>query len=227
LTYYVAFLSDIHSNLPALKAVVKSMEGKRIDYVAFLGDLVGYYPWPNEVCEIASHLFDYAIMGNHDYSIVNNDFAGYNYIAKEADTLNLKAISSRCLHYLSSLKIKFELRLDSMRILMVHGSPSDPLFDYVYPEDVNRLESNYDAIALGHTHVQFQRKLSRSIIFNPGSVGQPRDGDPRAAYSLVRVRDDEISVDMLRVKYDVINTARAVLEAGYPRFLAQRLLQGM
>ena len=223
---YVAFLSDIHSNLPALKAVIKSMEGRRIDYVVFLGDLVGYYPWPNEVCDIGSSLFDYAVMGNHDYSIINNDFTDYNDLAIIADSMNAKSMSSGCLSYLKSLKPKIDLRMDSINVLMIHGSPSDPLFEYVYPEDAYKLDSNYDVIALGHTHVQYEKKLTKTTVINPGSVGQPRDGDPRAAYCVVKI-DDTISVEMIRVKYDVAGTARSVLEAGYPKFLAQRLIMGI
>ncbi|WP_449461694.1 metallophosphoesterase family protein [Tardisphaera miroshnichenkoae] len=202
------------------------MEGRRIDYVAFLGDLVGYYPWPNEVCDIGSSLFDYAIMGNHDYSIINEDFAGYNDLAVIADSMNARSMSSSCINYLKSLKPKINLDVGPLHILMVHGSPSDPLFEYVYPEDAHMLDSNYDVIALGHTHIQYEKKLTRTTVINPGSVGQPRDGDPRAAYCVVKI-DDKASVEMIRVKYDVAGAARLVLEAGYPKFLAQRLIMGI
>jgi len=223
----LALLADIHSNLPALKAVLVRLEQVNADEVAFAGDLVGYYPWPNEVVSAGKKIFDHAVMGNHDYSVLTGDFRGYNPIAAQADQLNVKAMRKESLNYLSSLKITDEFYFEGLKILMIHGSPDNPLFQYVYPEYADRLKADCDVLVLGHTHVQFVKKVRDFYVINPGSVGQPRDGNPLPALAVMDVKGNEFSFELIRVAYNVETTIKDTLDFGYPNFIAERLRFGV
>lgn len=218
----VAVIADIHSNLPALEAVLEEV-GRLPIYCA--GDVVGYNPFPNEVIALLRERRAVSILGNHDYAVLSGDTSWFNPIAAAAIEWTARDLTQDSLGYLRSLPRSYE-----NAIYMVHGSPKNPLEEYVYGDapDYQLLEmfdhTRRDIIVLGHTHVPFIRRLGGRLVFNPGSVGQPRDGDPRASYAILDTEEREVEID--RVGYDIDAVARAILDRGLPQPLALRLYGG-
>jgi putative phosphoesterase len=219
----LAFISDVHGNLPALEAVMDELDGLEVYCV---GDVVGYYPWPNEACGVVGRRCVGCVLGNHDYAVVSGDVSGFNEWAAAAVVWTRDRVSRGSVSFLASLP----RRMEAEGFCMVHGSPRDPLEEYVYPGHPY-LASFFDSVessvlVLGHTHVPFVRYLDGGrIVFNPGSVGQPRDGDWRASYAIFDA--DSMRVELRRVEYDVGRVADAVVDAGLPRSLASRLYAGL
>jgi|YelNatPaOPRAMG01_1025707.scaffolds.fasta_scaffold00087_45 Predicted phosphoesterase len=225
-----AVISDVHSNLEALVAVLKSIDKKQIDDVICLGDIVGYGANPDEVIELIRQRAKYAVLGNHDAAIFD-DFAYsmMNTFAKVAIAYNRKLISEENLHWLKSLPV--DLKLGDLRA--VHASPSNPKeWKYVVTNEDAIHEMNFFAestCVLGHTHVPavFETKLpggGHRRLINVGSVGQPRDGDYRPSYGIIDMAT--LTYENVRVEYDYRMPAEKILAAGLPFFLANRLSQG-
>jgi len=225
----IGIMADPHSNLAAFQAVLKHMP--KVDELVCAGDLVGYGAEPNEVIDLARKKGIQTVLGNHDYSAITRDVAGFNPFAAKAALWTAKNLRDDNVKYLRGLQEELRLTCGGKRIYVVHGSPRDPLFEYVFPDLPNRelleLMRNVEAdvIVLGHTHVPMQRVIHGKLILNPGGVGQPRDRDPRASYMLLTI-DGEISVEHERVEYDVEQTAKKIEAAGLPSELATRLYFG-
>lgn len=219
----IALISDIHSNLPALKAVLDAID---VDQILCAGDIVGYYPYPNEVIELVKEHGIASIYGNHDKAVITGDTSWFNPIAASAIEWTRDNISQNGMKFLE--KLPAQLTFDNVAI--VHGSPHDP-DEYVYPTtSPTRLEKFLDQVSkkvlvLGHTHVQWSLELGDQKIINPGAVGQPRDGNPKAAYAILDSKSEEFT--MHRIGYDVEETASKTLEVGLPQHLARRLFFGL
>ncbi|MFH1774844.1 MAG: metallophosphoesterase family protein [Methanobacteriota archaeon] len=218
----VAIISDIHSNLPALREVLKEIKGMRI---FCCGDLVGYAAFPNEVIELVREKKIISILGNHDHAVITGNVEWFNPVAAFAIDWTRKKIKKENLDFLSSLP-----RFHEGEFYMVHGSPRNQLDEYVsedYPEGELLGFFKYtskNAIILGHTHEPFIKKLGDKLIFNPGSVGQPRDLDPRAAYAIFDIAAKKVEVK--KIEYDIDEAANAIIENGLPEILAHRLYEG-
>ncbi len=218
----VAVIADIHSNLPALEAVLRDIGDVEI---CCLGDLVGYYPFPDEVVEEIRDRGIRCVMGNHDHAVVTGDVRGFNPYAARAVLWTRKRMRGKNVAYLASLPLSYR-----NSFYMVHGSPRRCLEEYVtmdYPDEV--LESFFllaerSILALAHTHVPYVRRLGSRLLFNPGSVGQPRDHDPRAGYAIIDV--EKKHVEIRRVRYDVEAVVEAVTREGLPGVLGYRLRDG-
>jgi len=226
----VAVISDIHSNYDALQAVLSAMGA--YDALVCLGDLVGYGAQPNEVVsEVRSLRPDAIIMGNHDYAVSTGDTSGFVHHAVKAVEWTRKEISPDNLTYIAGLRSKTTLTADGIKIALVHGSPRDPLNEYIYPgtpEFILRSmldESGGSVLLLGHTHVPFSHRLGPKLIANPGSIGQPRDGDPEASYAILEP-SAETKFQIRRVSYDIDAAASKIAARGLPRLLADRLYIG-
>lgn len=218
----IAIISDIHSNLPALEAVLDELEGMRI---FCLGDIVGYNPFPNEVVDLLRDRGIPSIMGNHDKAVITGDTSWFNPFAAKAIEWTIDELNEENMEYLSGLPMFHE-----DEFYAVHGSPGNPLEEYVFPDYPLEVLAGFfgytkrKAIALGHTHVPFQERIGEKLIFNPGSVGQPRDLDPRASYAIFDIYENE--VDIMRREYDVARVADAIKKVGLPKMLAERLPLG-
>ena len=235
-------VSDIHSNVVALDAVLAhAREDGPIERVWCLGDVVGYGPEPMACIERLWDLGATVISGNHDAVAVGRiDLAAFNGPAAEAARWNGAQLSAEARRYLSALP---ETVVEAP-FTLVHGTPRDPLWEYL--TGGAQAEQAWGAIStphviVGHSHFQFTCSRSRGVeqagpsgrvvrldgdrlAANPGSVGQPRDGDPRAAYA---VFDDEAATLALRrTRYDVAATQRAMIDAGLPLPLIERLAVG-
>ncbi len=222
----IALISDIHGNLPALKVVMERIEESGVKLILCAGDLVGYNPWPNEVIWEIRRREIPCIRGNHDRAVIFDDYSHFNPYAAAAAKWSREQLSEENMNYLISLKDHMLWSWENFRISVHHGAPFDEDY-YVYPDmaDESLLEyENPDVLVLGHTHVPFIKKFTKGVIINPGSVGQPRDGDPRASYALVDLKRGIYKI--IRVEYPIDEVADKIMEVGLPEFLARRLYIG-
>jgi predicted phosphodiesterase len=241
----IAIISDVHGNLPALEGFFDHIDGLKIDRTLCLGDLVGYNPWPNECVDMVRESGFPTIMGNHDRvacGIEEPDH--FNAAAKRAILWTRNALSWENRDWLSGLP---ERLLVNNRIVLVHGSPSNPN-EYILSIDSAAYNIKYMAEQIGasicffgHTHAvavyayvsgeltlledsTIEIKEGKHYLVNPGSIGQPRDGDPRAAFLIFD--EEERKVEFHRFPYDIDRVYRAVIEAGQDEFLGKRLYLG-
>ena len=251
----IAFFSDIHANLPALEAVLADIDRQQPDFLYCLGDLVGYNIWPNEVAREIRQRGIPTLAGNYDEGIgLHSDDCGCAYKTAEerangdiSIAFTNEIVSDELRAYLRMLPrhmaLQFENQGETLRLLMVHGSPrriNEYLFEDRPEKSLMRIvaDAGADILLFGHTHQPYHRKLAydregktawRHAI-NIGSVGKPKDGDPRACYvlmtldpSLSRLDADAVQVSFERVVYDVEKAARAVEASRLPDAYAEAL----
>ena len=240
----VAVVSDIHSNLHALEAVLATIEAAAPDELWCLGDLVGYGPRPNECCAAIAERADVCLAGNHDLAVRGTiDLEEFHGEAGLAATWTREVLEPQWKELLDRL----EPQGSAHGVSLYHGSARDPVWEYVLGDEaaLATLElAGSPLVLVGHSHVALQvvqsgdevaggvapdgRELELGgvrALLNPGSVGQPRDGDPRAAYLLLDL--DAQRASFRRVEYDVEQTQREMREAGLPEMLASRLQLGL
>ena len=220
----IAVISDIHSNLPALEAVLKDIS--EVDKIICAGDLVGYNPYPNEVIQEIKMRNIICIRGNHDRAVLYNVYRDFNPEAQIATKWTRKNLTAENLEYLVFLKDNMIFEEEDCKMAMHHGAPFDEDV-YIFPEEVTENLLKYDGVdllILGHTHVPFIKKFRKGVILNPGSVGQPRDGDPRASYALIDPEND--FYEIRRVDYDIDEVYQKIIEVGLPLSLGERLYYG-
>jgi putative phosphoesterase len=227
----VALLSDIHSNSHALEAVFDHSAGQGIDRYGCLGDIVGYNAHPNRCVTLLQKHGVAAVQGNHDWAATDGTTEGFNPYAVAGVEHSRKVLQGSAKDWLKALPRAHTLDLAGVRVALFHGSPRDPLFEYVFPttdgralKEMAKAAGAPDVIALGHTHLPMRRDEG-ALWVNPGSVGQPRDGDARSSYAVLDTGSKHVAFH--RVAYDVDAAVRDVLAAGLPEFLAQRLLRGL
>jgi len=226
----VAFVSDVHSNLEALEAVLDEV-GKLKVYCC--GDIVGYGASPNEAVRILRDIGAVCVLGNHDQASLQGDVGDFNPRAAMAAIWTSKHLSEESRAFLGSLPREVTTDIGGKRVYMAHGSPDDTMWEYVLPSTHSDLFDYYlkkvdaDVMALGHTHQAFEwRGDGGGLVFNPGSVGQPRNGDPRASFAILSVGNGEAEVEFRQVEYDVERAAKKIVESGLPPSLASQLFSG-
>jgi putative phosphoesterase len=227
----LGIISDIHSNLDALEAVIPHLQN--CDEMICLGDVVGYGPQPNEVVERLRQLNPTVVlMGNHDYAVITGETEWFSANATAAVRWTRQSITEHARNYLATLKPSAKLTKSGKSLGLFHGSPQDPLSEYIFPgipNDAARklvIEGDGDIVLLGHTHMPMLYDFTTKMLGNPGSVGQPRDGDSRASFAILNI-NEAISFKIERVEYDIDSVANKIVRAGLPRFLADRLYLGM
>ncbi|AEH36091.1 metallophosphoesterase family protein [Halopiger xanaduensis] len=219
----VGLISDVHGNRVALETVLEEMPP--VDKLLCAGDVVGYNPWPADCVDELREREVPTVMGNHDAAVAGDAPFRFNGMARAGVEHAKEQLSEGQLEWLADLPAE-RTECDG-RIKLVHGHPDDPdrYTRYTYPEEFSaRMLGDEDVLVLGHTHVQGVRKYAEGIVVNPGSVGQPRDGDPRAGYAVVDL--EAMTVDTGRVEYDVEAVQEAVREAGLPERIGTRLERG-
>jgi predicted phosphodiesterase len=244
LTMRVAVVSDIHGNLHALEAVLADVERERVDELWCLGDVVGYGPRPNECCDAVRERAAISLCGNHDLAVLGTlDVTEFSGDAAAAAHWTAGVIGTEQREWLSSLAPLGERR-DTQ---LFHASPRDPVWEYVLsePAALAGLQATTAPLVLvGHSHVALAiawdgdrldgglapadttiELAGRRWLANPGSVGQPRDGDPHAAWLLLDEEADRATYR--RVEYDVEQTQEEIRERGLPDALASRLAHGV
>jgi predicted phosphodiesterase len=241
----VAVLSDIHGNLHALEAVLDSVDGDAPDAVWCLGDLVGYGPRPNRCCMIVRDRADLCLIGNHDLGVLGRlDLEDFSYDAAASARWTASVLEDEPRAFLESL----EPKASQGEVGLYHASARDPVWEYVltpFAALASFAESTARILLVGHSHVALSfgladQRLETRIapggteldlsgdgrwILNPGSVGQPRDGDPRAAYLLLDLEGRR--AHYRRIEYPIERTQREIIERGLPDSLADRLGQGI
>ncbi len=225
-------LSDIHANIEALSSVEADLPS--YDELYCLGDIVGYGPNPDQVVEtLRARKPDVVLVGNHDYAVVTGDSSGFVDYAVSALQWTRGHLSKYNLDYLRTLTPSAKRRVEAVDIAMFHGSPRDPFNEYIFPGTPSSLLrrllelSGGKLLLQGHTHVPMAFRAGQSLLLNPGSVGQPRDRDPRASYMILEVEGEKVVHKIRRVQYDIEKTAKTILDNGLPRFLAERLSLGI
>jgi putative phosphoesterase len=220
---HVGLISDIHGNRVALEAVLEDMPP--VDGLLCAGDVVGYNPWPGDCVDTLRERGVPTVMGNHDAAVADETPFRFNSMAGAGVEYALEQLSDWQREWLADLPV--ELLACDGRVKVVHGHPDDPqrYARYTYPEEFSpRLLGDEDVLVLGHTHIQGVERFGEGIVVNPGSVGQPRDGDPRAAYAVVDL--DGMTVDTHRVEYDIGTVQEAVRETELPERIGARLERG-
>ncbi len=225
----VGVISDVHANLPALEAVLADMP--RVDDVVCAGDVIGYNPWPAACLARVREVASITVRGNHDATVETPERYRANRMA-QAGLEHAKAeLTETEVGWLRDRPRTATIGESSDPFLLVHSHPSsDREGAYVYPEEFQTLArfvdaDDYAGIVLGHTHVQAAERVGDGLlVVNPGSVGQPRDADPDAAYAVLDTARRE--VDLRRVDYDRERVRSAVESAGLPSRTAERLFDG-
>ena len=239
-----AIIGDIHSNLTAFEAVLRDADGRGgFDKIWCLGDVVGYGPDPNECIERLRQFEHICVAGNHDWAAIGKmDTADFNPVAARACQWTAQQLTAENIEYLQNLP----LSICQEDFTLVHGSPREPIWEYILSvegaqENFAYFETTYCLVGHSHAPLIFElidtkavyeifpegAKLKlgkRRMILNPGGVGQPRDGDPRASYALY---DTEArTVHHYRVEYDIQATQKKMEEQGLPTPLILRLSVG-
>jgi putative phosphoesterase len=233
-----AVISDIHANLHALQAVWEDIEDQNPDLVYCLGDLVGYGAFPNEVIEFIRDRDISTVMGNYDEGVgFDMDDCGCAYKTVEEDRrgkLSLlwtrKQTTPDNKAFLQELPLQIRLEGHRPYMLLVHGSPRK-INEYLYEE---RPKASFERIAklagtdvllFGHTHLPYTKRINNTLFVNTGSVGKPKDGDPRGSYAILKT-GRRTHVEIRRVRYGVKDAADAIRESGLPDYFADALETG-
>jgi predicted phosphodiesterase len=219
-------VSDIHANWPALQAI-----REEVDAVVCLGDLVSYGPFPRECVAWARERAGYVIRGNHDTALSHGVDPGAaphkRALALATLARHRQLLSADEIAWLRGLPADLRFRCDEYALHAFHASPTDPLFSYrITPEladDELRkevAEVRADIVLVGHTHLPMSRGAWTKVVLNPGSVGQPLDGDPRASYAVI---EDGVA-EIRRVAYDIEATAAGIPGMGLPDEVGEALI---
>ncbi len=211
----ILVVADIHGNWPALNAIKEPH-----DVCLLLGDLVDYGVDPLPCVRWALENAHHAVRGNHDHGVaqgvaVTGD-QGFRYLTRVTRPFQWESLGPEERRYLLQLPLTKRVTLAGRRFLLVHGTPRDPLDEYLMidHETWARRVQNADAeiVCVGHSHLQFNIVVNNVVILNPGSVGMPRDGDPRAAYAVI----DNGRIELKRVEYPVEDAIARVRESNLP-----------
>lgn len=246
----IAIISDIHGNLTALKAVLDDIKNNntKVNEIFCLGDLVGYNPEPDKTVKLIKKSCDIVIAGNHDKSMVDEvDTRWFKFSIKKSIQWTKENLSKESLEYLDLLKLREDVTIGDYKLILAHGSPklSSP-FQYIFNEyDIKNIEPlifNSNILFIGHTHVpscylnqgtKWEKNKNRNIeidpnrnyVINVGSVGQPRDGNPKSSYVVFNPNNNHL--EFRRVKYNIEEVKQKFIETDLPREFAERLEQGI
>jgi predicted phosphodiesterase len=239
----VAVISDVHANRHALDAVLEALDAEQPDAVWCLGDTVGYGPQPNECCELVRPRSDVCLVGNHDLVALGEiDTGDFNVDAAAAAKWTAEVLDDASREFLSALEPVAMVE----GVALYHASARDPVWEYILSEEAAAatLElAEAQLVLVGHSHIALalregpagliggglapggtELELEGRWLLNPGSVGQPRDGDPRAAWLLLDLEERRAS--FRRVDYPVDRTQAEMRERGLPASLVLRLARG-
>jgi diadenosine tetraphosphatase ApaH/serine/threonine PP2A family protein phosphatase len=240
-----AIIADVHANLTAFAAVLKDIEQRGgMDEIWCLGDIVGYGPDPHECIALLRQQRHVCVTGNHDWGAIGKvDIADFNPDAAAACQWTAQQLSPEDVRYLENLP----LTLERDDFTLVHGSPREPIWEYLTSTSIAKqnfgfFQSSYCLVGHSHLPLVFRdedgacsfNKWTTNIglalgqnrlIINPGGVGQPRDGDPRASYAIYDTENRQIR--LYRVPYDIETTQHKMMEGGLPIRLVVRLKYGM
>jgi len=236
----VAVITDNHGNLPALEAALARIEELGIEEVYCGGDLVGYGPHPNEVCALLEERGNPTIYGNYDYAIGRDlEDCGCAYrdahdreLGEQSIAWTLEHTNERSKAFMRGLPFDLRFELGGERVRLVHGSPrkvNEYLFEDKPARTFERIAAgaDCDVLAFGHIHQPWIHEYGGVLFVSCGSVGKPKDGDPRGAFGVLEGGSDGVSPRIERVAYDAESVAREVAAAGLPAEYGEKLLQAV
>jgi putative phosphoesterase len=211
----ILLVADIHANWPALQAL-----DEPCDVCFCLGDLVDYALEPAPCLEWVRRRAHYTVRGNHDHGVAQNVTVfgrnGFKYLTSVTRALTRERLGADDLRFLAGLPVTQAVTLDETRFLLVHATPRDPLDEYAPPDPAfwaRRLQGiDADVVCVGHTHQPYVLEVGDKLVINPGSLGLPRDGDPRAAYAVIEAN----RVELKRVAYPVEATVGVIRQSSLP-----------
>jgi putative phosphoesterase len=233
----VAVITDIHGNLPALEAALARIEEIGVDAVYCGGDLVGYGPWPNEVCGLIAERRIPTIHGNYDYAIGRDEEdCGCAYrdphdkvLGQLSIAWTLERTDDDSKEFMRGLPFDLRFELAGRRVRLVHGSPRK-VNEYLFADRPARTferivrGADCDVLVFGHTHQPWIHEYADALFVNCGSVGKPKDGDPRGAFAVLEARGADVEARIERFEYDADYVAAEVAAAGLPAEYGERLL---
>jgi putative phosphoesterase len=231
-----ALFGDIHGNIEALKAAYEAAQAAGAEKIYHLGDLGGYSPFVNEVVDFLTEHGIAGVQGNYDETVAHDrEHCG----CKAEDPVQEEMMnrsfawtkehaSSKTKEYLGKLPVEITFAVHGRKVALFHATPrKNNLYWYedrpekFFREMAAKVEA--DILIYGHTHKPYRKDFEDKIFINAGSVGKPKDGDPRACVTLVEITPDNVSVRFLRVSYDVEKAAKAIVSSGLPEYFAERL----
>ena len=234
----IAVITDIHGNLPALEASLAAIDAIGVDALYCGGDLVGYGPHPNDVCAVIQAREIPTIYGNYDYAIGRDlDDCGCAYVTVHDRELGQRSVAWTLAHtdqqhkdFMRGLPFDLRFMLGEQRVRLVHGSPrkvNEYLFEDKPARTFERIAalSDCDVLVFGHTHKPWIHTYGGVLFVNCGSVGKPKDGDPRAGFAVLELdQSGRVQASIERVPYDAEAVAREVAAAGLPGEYAEKLV---
>ena len=209
MTMRTLVLSDIHGNFPALEAILE--RERDYDACLFLGDVVDYGPFPKECIHFLMDEMDVGVKGNHDNAIAFNVDCGcrgdFKQFSVETRAWHTTLLGKREFQFLQSLNPLAQTTVDGLSIFMAHATPEGDLFHYLQENEIDSAVEGITAqiVLLGHTHIQFKKRVGDSLVVNPGSVGLARDGKG-ACYAVLENR----TITLHRIPFDVEKTVKAL-----------------
>jgi predicted phosphodiesterase len=237
----IAIISDIHSNLQALEVCMDYIDKTAgIEYIAVLGDIVGYGPDPSGCIALVREKTEFSILGNHDSAVAGiTDISYFNTVARDAVIWTKDRLSVEELEYLKSLP--YTVRKDGL--FFVHSSPGEPdawKYIFCYDDASDEFDNFNEKICfIGHSHLPgiygkngilshtdgaVELNPDENYIINVGSIGQPRDGDPRSSFAIYDFDNSEIEI--IRLEYNTLDVRKSIIDNGLPEFLGDRLIRG-
>ncbi|MEW6116007.1 MAG: metallophosphoesterase family protein [Nitrospirota bacterium] len=235
----IGILGDIHGNLEALKAAYQEAVSRGAEQIYHLGDLGGYAPFVNEVIDFLIEHKISGVQGNYDETVGNDtEHCGCKYedpIQAEMSSLGFewtkKHASPKSKEYMRTLPFEISLTVDGKKVIIFHATPKkNNLYWYeerpekFFEEMAEKVDA--DILIYGHTHKPYRKDIGGKVFINAGSVGKPKDGDPRTCITLVEITQDGVKNEFVRIPYDVEKTASAIIESGLPSYFAEKLRQG-
>ncbi len=235
----IAVISDIHGNLPALKAVMRHAAGMgAAQTILNLGDSIGYGPNPEQVLQHLNGGGFISLRGDYDQKVLSKTQRKKQWSnVKKPDKRQMfawtyQALSKASRKFLKSLPQERLLEIEGFTIFMTHENPFSST-DYLSPETSDKyyysLAETYDAdiLLFGHTHQSFMRELNDIFILNPGTVGRPDDGDPRASYAVLNIENRSLTAELYRVPYNINEAVHSIRQTGLPEIFCHVLRQGL
>jgi putative phosphoesterase len=235
----LAILGDIHGNLPALQVAYDITKELKPETIYHLGDLGGYAPFVNEVVDfLIEHKIE-GVQGNYDESVVfDKENCGCKYEDHfQAEMAHLsfewtkKHVTEKSKNYMKNLPFQISFEVEGRRVKIFHATPTKNNL-YWYEERPDNFfflmteKAQADLMIYGHTHIPYFKKLNGKYFINAGSVGKPKDKDPRTCLCLIDISRSNVQVTFIRRQYDIKSVIRAIIKSGLPYYFAEKLIKG-
>jgi len=232
----IAVFGDIHGNIEALKAAYAAAQAAGAERIYHLGDLGGYSPFVNEVVDfLIEHAIE-GVQGNYDETVAENaEHCGckaedpvQEEMANRSFAWTKAHVTGKTREYLGKLAVEVSFTVHNRKVALFHATPRKNTI-YWYEDRPGKFyhemaaKDDADILVYGHTHKPYRKDYENKIFINAGSVGKPKDGDPRACLTLINITAQTVDVEFLRVAYDVEKAMQAIVTSGLPEYFAKRL----